>query len=45
VRDGSEPMSRIDIVPIGADFLFNDTGASTTVTWDHIFADGFDATP
>jgi len=45
VRDGSEPMSRIDIVPIGADFLFNDTGASTTVAWDRIFADGFDATP
>jgi hypothetical protein len=46
VRDGNEATSQIDIVPIGADFAFNDTGASTTVVWeDTIFADGFDTTP
>jgi mannosyl-glycoprotein endo-beta-N-acetylglucosaminidase len=45
VRDGNEATSRIDVVPIGRDFLFNDNGASTMVSWDHIFADGFEATP
>jgi endo-beta-N-acetylglucosaminidase D len=42
VRDGNEATSQIDVVPIGPDFMFNDTGASTTVAWDRIFADGFD---
>ncbi len=43
VRDGNEAASRIDVVPIGPDFLFNDTGATTWVVWDdEIFADGFD---
>jgi mannosyl-glycoprotein endo-beta-N-acetylglucosaminidase len=42
VRDGNEPTSRIEVVPIGNDFQFVDNGAGTTVTWDHIFADGFD---
>jgi len=42
VRDGNEATSQIDVVPIGADFMFLDTGASTTVAWDRIFADGFD---
>jgi mannosyl-glycoprotein endo-beta-N-acetylglucosaminidase len=42
LRDGSEATSRIEVVPIGRDFQFTDNGAGTTVTWDHIFADGFD---
>ena len=29
LRDGNEATSQIDVVPIGADFVFNDNGAST----------------
>jgi hypothetical protein len=45
LRDGNEATSQIDVVPIGADFLFNDSGASTMAAWDDIFTDGFDGTP
>ncbi len=45
LRDGNEATSQIDVVPIGADFLFNDSGASTMAMWDDIFTDGFDGTP
>jgi hypothetical protein len=41
VRDGFEPTSLIDIVAVGADFVAG-SQASVTVTWDSIFADGFD---
>ncbi len=41
VRDGNEATSQIDIVAMGADYIAA-SSASTTVTWDHIFADGFD---
>lgn len=44
VRDGWEPTSQIDVMPVGADFMALSV-ASTTVTWDHIFVDGFDGTP
>ncbi len=42
VRDGNEATSQIDVLAIGADFLMASPVASATVTWDHIFADGFD---
>ena len=44
VRDGNEATSQIDVLAIGADFLMASPVASATVTWDHIFADGFDGT-
>jgi mannosyl-glycoprotein endo-beta-N-acetylglucosaminidase len=44
-RDGNEATSEIDVAAIGPDFVYDLNSASTTVTWDHIFADGFDATP
>ena len=42
VRDGNEATSQIDVMAVGADYMMLSPVASTTVTWDHIFADGFD---
>ncbi|HVV96173.1 MAG TPA: hypothetical protein VHC92_03425 [Rhodanobacteraceae bacterium] len=42
-RDGAEPTSTIEVKTVSP--LFQDSEpAATTITWDHIFADGFDAT-
>jgi hypothetical protein len=42
-RDGAEPTSTIEVKTVSP--LFQDSEpATTTITWDHIFADGFDAT-
>ena len=42
-RDGSEATSTIEVETISPDFQYS-TAATTTVTWDSIFADGFDTT-
>jgi mannosyl-glycoprotein endo-beta-N-acetylglucosaminidase len=46
VREGNDATSRIDVVPVSDQFIENDVnGDIVLVTWDHIFADGFDGTP
>ena len=42
VRDAGESTSTIEIEAVSPEFV-RSTAATATVTWDHIFADGFDA--
>ncbi|HEV8411495.1 MAG TPA: hypothetical protein VGQ30_13365, partial [Gemmatimonadaceae bacterium] len=45
VRDGNEATSQIDVMALGADYMMLSPVASTTISWDHMFADGFDGAP
>ena len=42
VRDGNEASSLIEVEAVSPEFVRSQTTATVTVTWDHIFADGFD---
>lgn len=41
-REGNEPASQIDVAAVGPEFTYDLNAASTTVTWDRVFANGFD---
>jgi mannosyl-glycoprotein endo-beta-N-acetylglucosaminidase len=42
VRDGNEASSLIEVEAVSPEFARSQATATVTVTWDHIFADGFD---
>ena len=42
VRDAGESTSTIEVEAVSPEFV-RSTAATATMTWDHIFADGFDA--
>ncbi|HKE47449.1 MAG TPA: hypothetical protein VKB52_05255, partial [Rhodanobacteraceae bacterium] len=44
VRDAGQSTSTIEVEAVSPEFV-RSTVASATVTWDRIFADGFDAAP
>ena len=43
-RDGDEATSTVEVEAVSPEFV-RSSAATVAVTWDHIFADGFDATP
>lgn len=44
VRDGNEATSTVEVEAVSPEFV-RSTAATATVTWDSIFADGFDGGP